>query len=294
MGDWSSTCRGCLACGARVLPLGLSVLQEGIQAILVNESPTHICGSARTLLRVAREIREKLFLDPRSLGIQKLFVAGERLSESIRLLLHQEWGGEVVNVYGMAEFDTIASEFPGLKGLVLMPEFEYMVQDEAGLSQKLSPGVNGELLVRENCSMDWHATNDYVEVIDSLAIDLYDWTPVQSIKVKGRSDLSVVLSDGSVLGAIHIEQLLDVIPGLSQLQVQVVREESNEILRIVYRNSDVIHPVSEAHILNTLKAVNVDLADSLEKGVVKDVIFDSAEYSWIVTARGKLPLVVEI
>jgi len=283
---------GALACGADVFPFGLNVSNQEVQDLLFDVRPTHLCGGARNLLRLAADMQRHQRL-PALPPEGALFVAGEALSLATRLQCEEVWNVPVVNVYGMAEFDALGAELPGRHGLWLLDEFEFAV---CVGDEQLEPaaGLIGTLAVRGRGDVVWHQSGDIVEVLP--ATNPPDGFSC-AVAIVGRHDLVVNFADGSAISEVQVQQLLQKVPELAALQVQVFSpDDQGEIVRVVCVPRSPVNTFDHARIRNLMENINVDVADSFRAGIIRDFMIDvyPTERALIETARGKRPLLLRM
>lgn len=283
---------GALACGASVFPFGLSIDSSEIQDLLVRVAPTHLCGGARNLLRLASALRERAV----SLALPSdgaLFVAGEILTQGVREQCASEWQAPVVNVYGVAEFDALGSELPGVKGICLLDEFEFAVYADDD-PVELTEGQVGALAVRGIGDALWHCSGDIVEV---LRTGQMAQRFRHSIAIVGRADLVVNFADGSAISEVQVQQMLTHLPELAALQIQVFSpDERGEVVRVVCVPKGPVASIDFERVRDLVQNLNVDVADSFRAGVIRDCMVDvyPTERALVETARGKRPLLVRM
>lgn len=279
---------GALRCGASVLPLGLNAQNEPFRSMLDDFMPTHVCAAARNLVSW-----RGLDVDQARPGAVA-FVAGEKLQEGDRRSVAKRWGGPVVDVYGLAEFDMVGAELPGVAGLSLVPEFTYGIrQSDAAAVQSLAPGIQGELMISETVG-DWFATGDNVRV-SGRAVSWPCCSNSWQVEFLERIDGAVTFSDGSMLCDAHIQRVLAYSTDLTHLQAVVVRtgpKDRIELLCVLRSDADTTTAVLD-RIRDRLLETAVDVRDSLSFGVIESVAaVQVTEAQMVRTARGKIPSVI--
>jgi phenylacetate-coenzyme A ligase PaaK-like adenylate-forming protein len=284
---------GALRCGASVFPLGLQAGERTIQTLALEElQPTYICGAARNLIRWGLEMGVP---DALRSPVRKVFVAGERLLPEMRAKCGELWGAEVVDIYGMAEFDMLGAEVPGVDGICLIPTMTYgLVTCPGGMpSTRLEPGLEGILSVHPHADSKWHETGDRVRLCGAIHLSSPPWGEVQVVKLLGREDESAILADGSLLLGIHVDELVDRLKGVAAAQVRVTHRLDGDEIRILCVCGDAERPDPKL-VVDLFLEANIDVSDSVRHGAVKtlEVAFVAPD-ELLTTARGKVRKVVE-
>jgi len=76
--------------------------------------------------------------------VKNIISVGEPLNNSLKEKLHQLWGGEVYNVYGMVEFGGIAYECKYKEGLHILEDYIHIsIRNPRDLTEPLSPSKEG-------------------------------------------------------------------------------------------------------------------------------------------------------
>jgi phenylacetate-coenzyme A ligase PaaK-like adenylate-forming protein len=284
-----------LHCGASVLPIGNHCNQPDLLKTILAFNPTHLCSTARNLIYLEQNVR-KMNLSTQPLGPVTAFVAGEALKPRVREKAATLWRANIVNVYGMAEFDMVASEFPDAKGhLALVPEFDYAVRTEEGIQLPLSAGLEGELLIRETVAAPWYPTGDCIRVVD---LDHSPWGSQKlsaRIEVLHRLNETVSLADGTKIIGEQIDRMLLDHPDLEHIQVAVNKTDSGESIQVYcVPKSETRRPEPRQIRLSLLNA-NVDLTDSARSGFVSSInVRFVREDQLRRSTRGKIPRLLEV
>jgi acyl-coenzyme A synthetase/AMP-(fatty) acid ligase len=279
---------GALACGASVFPFGLSVNTPEIQDFLMAVQPSHLCGGARNLIRIAQALRKRSSAPSLPAG-GALLVAGEMLTQVVRDQCEDEWQARVVNVYGMAEFDALGAELPGFNGVCLLDEFEFSLNVDDRFIE-LAEGAVGTLAVRGKGDTEWHNSGDIVEVLQSGPLK---GAFCHSIVIVGRADVIVNFADGSAISEIQVLDMLSKLPELRALQIQVFTpDERGEVIRVICVPNGPVTSFDFERVRDLVRNLNVDVADSFKAGVIRDCVIDiyPTERALVETARGKRPL----
>lgn len=284
---------GALLCGCHVFPFGLNAHSPEVLRILAAASPTHACGGARYLIRLATQARELgLALALPAGGL--VFVAGEPLEAAVRAECEALWQAPVIDVYGMAEFDAVGIELGhGRNTIALVDDYEYALDSGDGTPGPLVAGQSGELWIRDPDDMAWHATGDKLLVGGSCGRQGFSY----EVALQGRIDHAVNFSDGSALSEAQVAQVAQQFSHqLRALQIQVFRPPGGDIVRAVCVPLGKKLAIDYAAIRNGVINANVDVADSFDKGVIRDCIVDvyPSENALVQTARGKNPLLVRM
>jgi phenylacetate-coenzyme A ligase PaaK-like adenylate-forming protein len=278
-----------LFCGATVLPIGLNVLSESLWPTFVEHDPTVICGSASVLIRLGKSLSTRTPLPAKK---RIVFHAGEPLPLSLRQECAQMWRAKVVNVYGNAEFDTLACDGAADTGLILAPHLAYALRNPD--RKKVLPlvaGQAGELLIRPKGVAKWFRTNDNVRVLRNSARSDGLWPGSMMIEHLGRLDSSIQLADGTVIHAKNIHALQRSLP-LVALQVQSFRSARHPRLRVLAAplNGTRLRPQI---VRRALLQECFELSDSVKHGVVSLSVKLVQLREMDRTERGKVRIFVE-
>lgn len=293
MAPWSIGqvfCEGAAALDAHVFPVGLSLRPTTLAHLLKDFEPTVICGGGRNLLRVLDSVdlesRKRL-----ASSVDVALTAGEPLEDLVRLRLKQLLDCSLRDIYGCAEMDALAIEGTTEGVLNLVPEYQYRLARQ-NFSLGLPVGSRGELEVsdpRLGESASWHNTTDQVLVV-SPALSQNPWgTP--SIRIEGRTDLTVTFGDGCAVGQRQLRELATTL-GLERVQLQVARAQAGDSVGLVCSPGGQLRSTSaiEGRFLDLC----TDFADALGAGCISAfetrLAASAADY-WD-TERGKAPIIV--
>ena len=274
-----------LNCGATVLPAGQWATNSAFFQILQEFQPNCFMGSSNMLssLSIRSELDTRLNWIK---SIQICFSAGELLLPGTRETLKNSYGVQVVDIYGMAEFDTVAAEMPETLGLVLAPCFHYslFVNDEY---QPLAHCAKGRLAIRRNSEQEWHLTPDLVEVLP-IVNRRQQWFGSYCIQVLDRCDESCSLFDGTKLSGEHVNRLVSFFPNLTHAQILISATSSCHVAEMMWAGqSDGPSPLE---IESALGLISVDLADSIRHGFLRVTSSTRTSPEMLKrTARGKIP-----
>jgi phenylacetate-coenzyme A ligase PaaK-like adenylate-forming protein len=218
-----------------------------------------------------------------------VFHAGELLVASNREFVEAGLGGKVVNVYGMAEFDSIACDGVLDPGLVLSPHLHYAIRDhERGKVSPLTQDKEGELMIRESRRSKWVCTRDSVRVLGRSRPSEIPWGNSWRILHLGRCDGTLVLPDGSKVTEGQILAVERLLPLVEHLQLQLVARANgrHEILVLVSADEG-SECIDLKNVRKALCAQCFELADSLKHGVVSLRLRVATPTSVRASARGK-------
>ncbi len=276
-----------------MISLGLDAGDEALWPLVQELDPDVICGSASLLARwaAAGRIRSRATRSERL-----IFHAGEPLLPDVRKACAVSWGARIVDVYGMAEFDTVGSE--GVRkqdGLILCPEFGYAICNPAGDLVVPSKGVQGELMIRRPSEPEWYASCDRVEVLGRSAKSEELWPGSWRIRHLGRADSSLQLPDGSLLYGATVQWVARETPGIEHVQVTLLRRTAKIALVRVLASTVSTSPGRASAAREVRRALlrrSAELADAVRHNAVRlqVSIVDSSKLAR--TRRGKVkPLV---
>lgn len=160
--------------GAMFVPIGTGASEKALMAMqLLRATAMHCTPSYATYF--AEWIRREAGLDPRELGLKKLFCGAEPGAgiPAVRARLQEDWGARVTEGLGNADMAPIIfSECPEQSGMHFNGQ-EYVlveiVDPESGESLPIETGVSGELvyssLERECVPLLRFRTRDRVTVL---------------------------------------------------------------------------------------------------------------------------------
>lgn len=277
---------GALRTGASALPLGLTLATDATLEILASCSPTFICGGARYLAKAGARCKE---LYPRIKPPNYIFVSGEKLTEELRRKTEAAWGGQVVDVYGMAEFDLVGYERPGKSGVFQLTEqFEYGLLERPGVITPTKPNRSGELCIRRRQDEDWFPTGDFVTVRGQS--DHTSHARQVSVCFEHRIDVTVSLGEGSFVSEKQLTALSKLFD-IEFLQLHVVRQDRADLIRLLLPRD---FPQSDNEVVKALFNLNLDLADAVTSSAIELIVSRCSQDELKATERGKQPLVVEV
>ena len=162
--------------GAMFVPIGTGASEKALMAIqLLNATAMHCTPSYATYF--AEWVRREAKLDPRELGLKKLFCGAEPGAgiPAVRAKIQEDWGARVTEGLGNADMAPIIfSECTQQSGMhfnaqdYVLPE---IIDPDSGESLPIEKGVTGELvytsLERECVPLLRFRTRDRVAVLDT-------------------------------------------------------------------------------------------------------------------------------
>jgi phenylacetate-CoA ligase len=162
--------------GAMFVPIGTGASEKALMAIqLLNATAMHCTPSYATYF--AEWVRREARLNPRELGLKKLFCGAEPGAgiPAVRAKIQEDWGAKVTEGLGNADMAPIIfSECTQQSGMhfnaqeYVLPE---IVDPDSGESLPIEKGVTGELvyssLERECVPLLRFRTRDRVTVLDT-------------------------------------------------------------------------------------------------------------------------------
>src|SRR5450631_3835426 len=162
--------------GAMFVPIGTGASEKAVMAIqLLNATAMHCTPSYATYF--AEWVRREAKLDPRELGLKKLFCGAEPGAgiPAVRAKIQEDWGARVTEGLGNADMAPIIfSECTQQSGMhfnaqdYVLPE---IIDPDSGESLPIEKGVTGELvytsLERECVPLLRFRTRDRVAVLDT-------------------------------------------------------------------------------------------------------------------------------
>jgi phenylacetate-CoA ligase len=160
--------------GAMFVPIGTGASEKALMAIqMLKGTAMHCTPSYATYF--AEWIRRETRLEPRELGLKKLFCGAEPGAgiPAVRAKIEEDWGARVTEGLGNADMAPIIfSECPDQSGMHFNGQ-EYVLAEiidpETGKSQPIETGVTGELvyssLERECVPLLRFRTRDRVTVL---------------------------------------------------------------------------------------------------------------------------------
>src|SRR5271170_4082529 len=137
--------------GAMFVPIGTGASEKALMAIqLLKATAMHCTPSYATYF--AEWIRREAGLDPRELGLKKLFCGAEPGAgiPAVRSRIEEDWGARVTEGLGNADMAPIIfSECPDQSGMHFNGQefvLAEIIDPETGKSQPIESGVTGELV----------------------------------------------------------------------------------------------------------------------------------------------------
>jgi phenylacetate-coenzyme A ligase PaaK-like adenylate-forming protein len=273
-----------LLCGATVLPLGLNGYKEAFLDVLRSFKPSFLCGSASLISSLN-------FFCNKDNSLLGIFHAGEPLRESgYRRML--QMSRRVVDIYGMAEFDTIAATGVTNNSLILSPNFDYMLLTHAGEQLQIAEGLTGELLIRRPEDFGWCETGDQVRIESKSDATEALWPLQWTIRHLGRNDARIKLPDGSNISSGQLQMLSQRVPAIETLQLQISSLNRTQLrLLVSFRSGDANGFFS---IRKEFLNICCELADAIAHGVISLHIVEVSQLDFFRSERGKVLPLVEI
>jgi phenylacetate-coenzyme A ligase PaaK-like adenylate-forming protein len=280
-----------LLCGACVLPLGLNVLSESLWSTFVEHDAAVICGSASVLLRLGEGLSKQGTLSQSHKRL--IFHAGEPLPPSLRKKCAALWRAKIVDVYGSAEFDTIACEGTKCSALILAPHYRYALSTSTvRVPRRLAKGRVGELLIRSMALGHWIGTKDRVRALRLSTTCDGLWAGSWIIEHLGRLDNSIQLPDGSLVHSESVDSLARTLP-IAAIQVHYYRNHKRPCLQLLVvplQGGLILHPQL---VRRALLQECFELCDAVKHEVVKVRVKVVQFWELAQTDRGKVQTFVE-
>jgi phenylacetate-CoA ligase len=193
--------------GATFVPIGTGASEKAIMALRsLGANALHATPSYA--LYLAEYVREKYGIDPRDLGVRKVFVGGEPGGgePATRALIEQSWGARVTEGMGNADMaPVIFAECPLQAGMHHTADDAVLVElidPETGGQLPWEEGLVGELVYtatdRQCCPLLRFRTGDRVEV---LGVGCRCGLPGPRIRCIGRTDDMLIVLGVNVFPA---------------------------------------------------------------------------------------------
>jgi phenylacetate-coenzyme A ligase PaaK-like adenylate-forming protein len=276
-----------LQLGAEVYPLGLYGEKEVFSFIFEKVSFSHFVGTAKGIMALHQRIKAKGGSFVRE--AKTAFVAGEKLHLEYKTHCEREYNTRLVDIYGLAQFDTVAAQFAE-EAFALSPTFEYELREKMLFRLPWKEGNKGELFIREKGKEDWLGTGDMVSV---AANQNSPWGVCKSILMLGRIDECISLKDGTNIGAPAVYALRKQFPEITQLQIQVAFEGTQHKISLCYTTQKG-QCLEAEELIEAFKNSTIDIYDSCMHGIVATI--SAKHYSpqdFLKTPRGKSPSIID-
>ncbi len=220
--------------GAFVLPTGNAIAIEKQIEILQKFGSTMLIGTPSYLHRLTEEGRQ--FADLSNLNVRLIRLGAEPWSESFRQYLHQSWGAEVYDSYGMMELGAVgAAECKARSGLHLSPYIITEVIDPQ-TGELVEDGEIGELVYtlvkREGSPLIRYRSGDLGKLLPDEVCPCGEIPTDRISRLLGRSDDMLFLGSGENAYPSHFESALVGIEGLSAFQVLIDKDGYKDQLTI--------------------------------------------------------------
>ena len=221
-----------------------------------------------------------------SVNSKIVFSAGEAINREIRDMCSNLWNAKIINIYGMAEFDTVAAELNFERMLSLAPRLKYGLKIN-GEIKELKNGLTGTLVIKNDNT--WYDTGDIFKII---GVGNTMWGKTWNVEFIKRDDESITLSDGTRIGEKQINSIYIEHPEITSIQIHVRHNTTMDEIRICVVSLTKL--ITKESIINTLLHSSIDIEDSYRHGIIKkiDVKFIN-ECELIQTIRGKIPTIIK-
>ena len=193
--------------GATFVPIGTGASERAVMA-LRSLGANALHSTPSYALYLAEYVREKYGIDPRELGVTKVFVGGEPGGgeAATRGLIEQSWGARVTEGMGNADMaPAIFAECPAQAGMHHTAGDHVLVElidPDSGAQLPWEPGLVGELVYtatdRECCPLVRFRTGDRVAV---LGVGCECGRPGPRIRCVGRTDDMLIVLGVNVFPA---------------------------------------------------------------------------------------------
>lgn len=279
-----------LMCNANAYPIGLYANEFVFQKFISEIRPTHICGSIRNLIRWKKSIDKTYDL----IITENIyaFVAGEKFTPKERKECSTLWNCKVIDIYGMAEFDTIAAESLDNNCLVLNPYFDYAIKIKNNV-YSLEKNKIGELLIKDRFSKKWYHTGDIAKV-EKINYRNAIWRTSSAISIVKRVSESTTLSDGTEINLAIITLLKKRVESIEQIQILVKATKNGEKVTILYMQNSIMKNVNKE--IRLAFKENIDIMDAIKHKIitkleVKELLcIDDFKQ----TKRNKIPSIIKL
>jgi hypothetical protein len=268
-----------ILCGADAVCYGLMAGEESLFSQWSNMNISHIFAPPHLLLSWAA-------MNVKPIVGLKLIVAGDCLNVSTERKIRELWQpADIRRIYGSSELGTLGYQFKSeANQLCMNPRFSYWLEG----NESPKAGDVGNLIIAPKCGGEIIVTKDKVRVCDSdQGSPIWDKTFV--MEFLGREDLSLTLSDGTIIHESVIASLLDEF-GLDRAQCIYKRDKDGEALTLKYVCSDQIVDESEIHkeLLNLVP----ELCDEFAKSTYEVTLIRVGHADLETNGRGKVPLFI--
>ncbi|GIX03841.1 MAG: coenzyme F390 synthetase [Planctomycetaceae bacterium] len=215
---------------------------------LIRELKITVIGCTPTYALRLSETAAQLGIEPASLGVNTILVAGEPggLVEGTRRRLEESWGARVIDHWGMTEVGPLATEYSVSRGSLTLLESEcYPEIIDPHTGALVPPGTVGELVItnfgRVGSPVIRYRTGDLV-CADTHAIEQAPpWLRLKG-GILGRTDDMLIIRGNNVFPS-SIESVLRNFASVGEYQIRVLRERGMPELQIVY---ETLPPLSDS------------------------------------------------
>jgi phenylacetate-CoA ligase len=176
----------------------------------------------------------KKICDLKKFGIKKLFSNSEPLPLSIREKMEMEWGADVFETYGLVEIGiSVAGECKQKNGMHVDESSFFVEVVDPKTGEQLENGELGELvfttLNREGMPLIRYRSHDLGSII---AEECECGSPLQRIKIKGRTDDMVIIGTGDNVFAEMFDKALFSLPEVMEYQIVLNKKNARDHMAI--------------------------------------------------------------
>jgi len=276
-----------LRMNCHIFPIGFGLLPDRYNQQLIDFKPEILIGPASFLLKLIE--KENRYIFDKCMAIIN---AGEQITPLMRKKFKDiDIDIETFNIYGMAEFDTIASECCKHK-LHLLEEYFYF---ECLMNSNLNKQLEGELIItplyRESFGVFRYRTEDLIELDDSSSCSCgYNGAIVQNI---GR--IGAISIDGVTLSEMELQEAIEStnLP-IKEYQLHAVNAKSGYIhIYLDFTSDTKMNHDQIQRLYYAIQHINIDWEDLIRCKSCKIQIpqqIDSLDNRK--TERGKLPKII--
>lgn len=261
-----------MVAACKVLKYGSSVCSDidiEVQMKVMKEAhTTYIIGLPSFIYRVTALMSKDV--DLKSMGIRKILLTSEPLSESMRDTLEEAWGCQVLGVWGMTEF--------GLACAVECEEQNGLHTDEANmLFEVIDPetckhvpaGEKGELVITSlnaECSaFIRYRTHDISAMLDPPCACGSHFNK-RMVKPYGRMDLQFKIGMGHKVYPVLFDEALFKDHAIVDYQLNITKEGYKDVLTFNVESRDESDAVRQT-IIDAVSAI-MEVAEGIEEDLV--------------------------
>ena len=285
----------CRMMGILAIPIGLAVDDARFIRFLTEHRPTAVFSSPSRMCAVARRLEREGAAG--RFGIRQLLLAGEKLTDSQRILLAEFWGTRPHELYGSEETDGLAGSCEHHAGLHFMDDRfvlelldqhsdEPVKEGETGTAVITSLYAKGTPLIRYRLGDRIRKISDRCEC----------GRPWPLLTVQGRSDDALFLYDGIKLKAEQVESSLRSLrPDLESLQLICSRAQIgvDEVKVVLASRDDTSTGPSIRQMEDAIWDSSLDLQCARQIGSIRFTVLIGRQHLHV-TTRGKTPTTVDL